>query len=100
MKELLQLLGLAENATKAEILKVAADLKAELDLVKGRVVHAFDPALVAAKVSAGLSRGQAIEVLRKQAEHDASLTEVSDQKAEATPTPEATETQASSEPTA
>lgn len=99
MKELIKLLGLKAKATEAELVAAVKALAAHaaqirsllgleataahdevhellakvLSAPKPAATGGFAPEAVAAKVSAGLTREQAIDALRRQAEHDANL---------------------------
>jgi hypothetical protein len=63
MKEILAALGLKEDATPEQAV-------AAINALKKRKTHNFDPALVTAKMQAGLTEAQAIEVLRAQQVQD------------------------------
>ena len=62
------LLGLAETATHDEVHALLAKL---VSAPKPAPTGGFDPAALAAKLAAGLTRDQAIAALAAQAEHDA-----------------------------
>lgn len=73
MKDLNALLGLPEDATIEQQIEAVTKLLAENEALAkaSKLPKGAKPADLAAKIAAGLSEGQALEVLAMQREHDA-----------------------------
>lgn len=86
MKKILALLNLPENAKESDaveritaLIEANANLKSSNEALKARPVEKINPELegldpeVREKIRAGLSKDQALDVVKRQREHDKTL---------------------------